>query len=129
MDDIDQRSEIEVERDLEIFQNSCTIEDDVSQSHGIDGPLSRSEDDVMASPNCPMISEDDSTTNQHSPKGRRSLGTVDPKRFYQSPSTQLQYGKKKVGNGTKSPGKDVNPNERDEIEIIDNAPKYKSRYS
>src|SRR5260221_6625832 len=90
MEDIDQRSEIEVERDLEAFQNSCTIEDCVPpqpESHSdIYEPFPRSEDDVMASPNHPMISEGDSTTSQHSPppistKGRRSVA-IDPKRFY-----------------------------------------------
>jgi hypothetical protein len=132
MEDIDQRSEVEVERDLGAFHNSCTIEDRVlpqPESHSdINEPLFRSEDDVMPSPNRPMMSEDDSTTNQHSSpsKGRRFQGVVDPKRFYQSPSTQRQYGKKKVGNGTKSPRMNVDPTERDEIEIVDNAPKYKS---
>jgi hypothetical protein len=133
-------SEVEVEHDLEDFQNSCTIEDPQPDDHSdIYEPLSRSEDDITTSPNhrvSPMVSDNTSPYQHHAPdtvavappvsaKGGRSLGTVEPERFYHSPSTQQQYGKKKrkAQSGTKSPGTDVDPNERDEIEIIDNVPK------
>jgi hypothetical protein len=128
--DSDQCSEIRVVRDLEDFQNRCTIEDSDSDIYE---PLPRSSDDVMASPNqrvLPMISEDThqpstlTVTPTISAKGRQSLGTVDPGRFYQSPSTQRQHGKKKTVQGVmKSPGICVDHDERDEIAIVDNAPK------
>lgn len=127
MEDLDQRSEVEVERDLGDFQNSCNIDDRIPPQPGTDSdiyePLSRSADDVMASPNhrVPMFSEDTSTL---AAKGKQAPSKVDAGRFYQSPRTQRQYGKKKkVQGGTKSPGMRVDPDERDEIEIIDNAPK------
>ena len=131
MEDLDQRSEVEVERDLEDFQNSCNIEDRVPPQPDSDSdiyePLSRSADDVMASPNhrvLPMISEDTRQPSTLAAKGKQPSSTVDAGRFYQSPSTQRQYGKKKqVQSGTKSPGMRVDPDERDEIEIIDNTSK------
>jgi hypothetical protein len=145
MEDSDQHSEVEVEHNLDYFQASCTIGDQVPpqpNSHSdIYESSSRSADFVMASPNhrvLPMTPEDDSGTIQHHlagpsavdppmpDKGRRSFSPVDPERFYQSSSTHRTYGKnKKLSTGTTLPGMDVDP---DEIEIIDKVPEYKSRY-
>jgi hypothetical protein len=140
IEDSDQRSEVEIERDLGNFQNSCTIEDSAPRTPSpqpdnhsdIYEPLSPRPDIIMASPKrplSPVISKyytamDQSATSVTvavtSPAGKR---TVDAATFYQ-PSTRRQYGKKKKTQAnTTSPGMDVDSNERDEVEIVDNVPR------
>lgn len=114
-----QRSETEVECDLESFQNSCTIEDPVlrtpSPNHSdIDEPSA----DVAALPvhsTSPYQHGTAAAASHRSAKGRQNPSTVDPRRFYAT------HGKRKFQCDTNSPGMDIDPSERDKTEITNDS--------
>lgn len=130
-----------VERDLANFRSSCTIDDSVPKTQSpqpddrsdIYEPFFTSPDVIMPPPDrriSPTFSDYETSTYEHhmpatsdaaSSKSKQSLVTVDASRFYK-PSTQRRYGKKAQSN-TGSSERNIDPNERDEVEIIDNVPK------
>lgn len=141
IDEIEECSGVEVERDLGNFRSSCTIEDSVSRTqspqpndHNDFYQLSPTSPDVSTAPSnhriSPTVSDYETSTYGHhmpatsvaaSSKGKQSLNTVDASRFYK-PSTQRRYGKK-VQSNRGSSERNIDPNERDEVEIIDNVSK------